>query len=223
MINRNAKINLFYEGLLSLNDYSEKFNSQHLKRIVGGLMVGILYKYNKTIYPYKNDRIHKIYTPLPELTLGERSKKISCAIRLKEHQNNKTNRCLILGGPIENILEYYKVFLKEIAEKSFSEIVYKGHPAFNTYRKDEKHTFRNLAAQHNVDFVEIHEDEIIEDVISKYPSKVIYSYPSSALINLKLIIDDSCEIKCYLHKDLVLDQNLHRIYKTINIKINPIY
>tara|TARA_R110002049_G_scaffold291474_3_gene475434 strand:+ start:10137 stop:11144 length:1008 start_codon:yes stop_codon:yes gene_type:complete len=217
--------NLYYEGVLYFYDFQEKLQFFHFTRYIISLFLGYRYRYCKTILPYNSDKVKHIYTPLKEYTKGPKEKvKEIPFLPLEKYIIENKNIYLILGGPVDYINEFYKKSLEEILQKSISppKIYYKGHASFHTHNEHFKEVFYAIAKEFGVEYIEITEQLPIEKLIDDVNPSEIYSYYSSALINLKLISGNRCDIKCYISEGPKLAGELEKIFQHFQIRLNLI-
>tara|TARA_R110002051_G_scaffold315015_1_gene392867 strand:+ start:2724 stop:3737 length:1014 start_codon:yes stop_codon:yes gene_type:complete len=210
----NVSLNLYYEGILYFYDFKEMLQVFHLKRFLFSLCLGFCYRYQKTILPYSSRKIKYIYTPIKQFTKGPKEKITEipltlCKKNLTTFQNSK-NVFLILGGPVEYIEEFYRKSLEDILQENILQpkIYYKGHSSFQTHNVNFKGVFDSVADELRVEYIEITEQLPIEKLIDDISPSIIYSYYSSALINIQLMSNEKRKIKCYLGN---YDNNFNQI------------
>jgi hypothetical protein len=168
------------------------------------------YKREEQIFPASDNRVNAIYSILPEYTLGppEKIKKIN--IRQPTFTGDR-EKVLILGGKpslLENteVIVLYRLMLKTAQELAESPVLlFKGHHA------DTSDNF-TAANTENLPYIDITQDKPVEEVVSQYGPGIILSYPSSGLINLKVMFGDEIEMICFY-----TDQKKNQIIKLKNI------
>lgn len=219
----NINLNFFYEGILYFYDYEENFQKFHKQRYLLAVLLGFRYRYNKTILPYNCVNIKHIYTPIKKFTLGDRSKVIEVPFKQEKSIEINRNHYLILGGPISFLKDFYKESINQIINSSEKEyiIYYKGHSSFETHNFEYKYLFSKVAERHNIKFVELNSIEPIELLIEKIKPFKIYSYYSSALLNISIMYPNNFSILCYLDKK----NNHFKMFESIfnHFKIDTIF
>tara|TARA_R110000868_G_scaffold150063_3_gene372970 strand:+ start:31110 stop:32117 length:1008 start_codon:yes stop_codon:yes gene_type:complete len=221
---KKIELNLYYEGILYFYEFEEKFQLIHLKRYFLALILGFKYKYTKRILPYESERIKSIYTPLKKFTKGPKERIIEVPLIFQEsilEKEPNEERFLILGGPVDYITDFYDICLKEIVAKKISspKIFYKGHASFNTHNFKFKNNFYEAAKSHKIDFKEISQQLAVETIIKDIAPTIVFSYYSSALINIQLMSSLKHKTKCYLGpKDKIFNQIKH-IFEYYDIEI----
>ena len=214
--------NFYYEGILYFYKFKEKFQWVHFKRMLVAFIVGFRYRYQKEIFPYNSEKINCIYTPLIEKTLGD-SKKLKFVSLSGEKKPiaTRVNSCLIIGGPISNLKNYYEKCLDNIQNNSLSSsvIYYKGHSSFLTHHKKYKYLFKAVAQKYFINYEELEIQSPLENLIADYEISKIYSYYSSSLINIVLLWPACYEINCIIDKNLKLDKNIEEVFEFLAIKI----
>ena len=225
---KNIHFNLYYEGVLYFYDFQERLQIFHLTRFILSLCLGHRYRYCKTIFPYNSEKLKHIYTPLKKFTKGSKDKikEISFPSIEKDITDIHNNKSvfLVLGGPVDYIKEFYKKSLEEIVQKNISQpkIYYKGHASFQTHNKNYKEIFSSIAEEFGVEYIEITEQLPIEKLFVDINPDVIYSYYSSALLNIKIISGNKCSIKCYISERHKLADELEKVFQHFQIEINLI-
>lgn len=218
----NVKINFFYEGILYLYDFNEKFQKHHFNRIITAPFLGFIYKFQKRILPYNSKKIHHIYTPLIDFTKGKSIKKIEvCFKKNKPYPIEKSHRFLILGGPVSFLNDYYHECIKDILKTDDSnlKIFYKGHSSFKSHHSNQDKVFHKIATEHNLDYVEMDLNMPVELMVSDIMPSRIYSYYSSALLNIRQMSQEEFEILCYFKGNEQLPKQLKNIFQYYNIRM----
>lgn len=195
-----VKLNFYYEGILYFYNYRENYNYRiHLKRMVFGLLTGIRYKFHSEIFPANSNKINKIYSIFPTFTIGCK-KKMKEIVLLEQCYSSKKNVVLILGGKPsllnnQEVILIYREILKDIKDEFGNcKILFKGHHA------DTTNNFE-IAAFNTIIFDDITEVRAVEEVIKDYRPSAIYSYPSSALVNLKAMYNTKIKLSSYYIDD----------------------
>lgn len=143
---------------------------------------------------------NKIYSYFPEL-LEERFNKSIIKIPMQKLIKNTANESIIIflgqvieGGMKENFYNKIDECFKYVSKQEQQRIYYKKHP-----REDVK-LIEPLLKKY--DFHIFEDERAIEEVIieNKYNVEKVYSYYSSGLINLKLILGDN--IRCIAYRGL---------------------
>ncbi|NAS10973.1 polysialyltransferase family glycosyltransferase [Poritiphilus flavus] len=191
-----VRINFYYEGILYFYEYHEPFIPKvHLKRKWFALLCGFVYKRNPTIFPEDSSGIYKIYSILPEFTIGP-AEKITKVSILEEDYIGKENCALIIGGKpkaLDNseMISLYELMIQKIlSNKRIDKIYFKGHHADQTTNFEDAN--KGLL---KVD--DITQNSPVEEVIARYKPSLVVSYPSSALVSLKSMYEDKIEISSY--------------------------
>ncbi|GAA3566002.1 hypothetical protein [Snuella lapsa] len=215
-----CEVNFFYEGVLYFYDYKERFKKYHFKRIAISLFLGFLYRYKETILPYESDKISYIYTPLRKFTKGKERKKIEVQFNNSGSSFGKEN-FLILGGPVSYLKEFYNASIQEITtmKKENNIIYYKGHASFNTHNPYYKEVFSEYMKELDLGYEELDSNMPIELLIEKVKPFKIFSYYSSALLNIKLIYKDEIDVVCYLNSKEEVSSNILDVFEHYDIDI----
>lgn len=191
-----VEINFYYEGILYFYNYEEPFKRKtHFSRKLMGYLAGFDYKIRPGIFPADNPRIHKIYSILPQFTLGPKDKIIKVSIA-KENYISKKNCILIMGGKpslLENneVIALYEQMIQKIGSYGPNVKVY-----FKGHHSDISNNF-DLANKNQIQVEDITQNKPIEEVIELYKPCLILSYPSSGLVNLKAMYADKIEVFSY--------------------------
>lgn len=191
------KVNFFYDGILYFYDYQEKYGKTHKIRKLIGFLIGIKYHFEPRIVPFDLIDNGLIYTISSEFTLGDKKRHIEIELQKKGYSPTKNN-VLILGGKpslLSNseVQEIYARIIRLISNHEKSTVFFKGHHA------DFSDNFK-IANSNNMSFEDITQSKPIEEVVEKYTPSKIYSYPSSALINLKAMYGNKMDIHCFYTK-----------------------
>ncbi len=211
--NKNCSLNFFYEGVLYFYDFEERFQKFHRNRFLLGVLLGIRYKYNKIIFPYKSQKIKHIYTPIQKFTKGDVKKLIEIPFKLEKEIEANPHHYLILGGPVSFLKSFYEDSIKEIIASSNKEFIiyYKGHASFKTHNPEYKNVFSEMAVKYNIKYVNLSNEEPVELLIEKIKPFKIYSYYSSALLNISLMYPNNFKILCYFDEN----NNHFEMFKSI--------
>lgn len=228
--NKNEKvfINLYYEGVLYLYDYKEPLKSFHYKRFILGLLCGFVYTRNEVILPYNAKSIYKIYTPIKKYTQGPIEKLVDLEFNKQKSTKNKAKAHLVLGGPVTFINELYTEAINEILaghqdiNSSDLEIYYKGHGSFKTHNRHFQNVFATISEARNIKYTELSLLSPIEDLMENVSPCCIYSYYSSALLNLRLMGYDDIRIICYLSDKEKVEPVILQALTEFNIVTNQI-
>lgn len=205
----NNEINFYYEGLLNFYSYKHHFQKKEilLKKIISSIL-GFKYVFEPTIFPIGENNYKKFYTVLPTETLGNMSKKVEISLRNDiSLEPPKSRRLIILGGEPSYLsndqLNQQFLAFRKLVDTNFStfEKYYKMHP------REELDSYSKFF----FDFKKLGWENPIEDIISSINPQVIISYPSSALINLKLMFPHIKLKVIYFKNEL----KGHKIYSTI--------
>lgn len=219
---KHIELNFFYEGILSFYDFKEKLQVFHFKRILTSLFLGYVYRFERIILPYNSDRIANIYTPILKYTKGNKKKIIEVPFLNNNKTTTDVNSVLILGGPISYLEQLYDVTLKEI-RKSFNNkvlVYYKGHSSFDNHFKNKKNVFEKIMNAKNLNYNELDKNKSIESLMHEINPSVIYSYYSSALINIGIIFPNKYQIVCFIDENTNIDKTIISIFEHLNIKIS---
>ncbi len=215
-------LNFYYEGILYFYDYTEPYAIHHFKRTLLGLIVGFKYRYRKVIFPYNAKDINKIYTPLKIKTKGPEHKLIEVLLTKDQKLPKKEKRAyLILGGPIEGLDAFFRKVIDQIINMSNDdvEIFYKGHASFLTHNKEYINTFANIALESKITYKELDILEPIEKIVGSINISSIFSYYSSALVNMKLMQPKEYNLICYLNNKTALNQDIENVFSFLDIKM----
>jgi hypothetical protein len=215
-------INFYYEGILYFYKYAEPLRRKtHFSRKLFGLLAGFNYQIEPIIFPADDPSINKIYTILPEFTLGPKEKMQKISL-IKEDYKSEKNRILIMGGKpslLENeevIMLYGKMIEKIKAHGPNTKIFFKGHHA------DQTNNF-NKANNNEIQVQDITQNNPIEEVIEAYNPYLILSYPSSGLVNLKAMYNDKIEVHSYyMEKKKAQLEKLWPIFEKLDIHLSLI-
>jgi len=218
--NKKVSLNLFYEGILYLYDYQEHFQRHHINRFLLGLLLGFIYRRDKIILPKDSEKVKHIYTPIKKFTTGDRSKTIELPFEQKSPIEINPNQYLILGGPVVFLRKFYEDCIRQIAKSSNQDFIiyYKGHSSFETHYTQYKTMFHEIASKHKVNYVLLSSNEPIESLIEQIKPSVIYSYYSSALLNISLMFPNNFKIICYLDEHNPHFKMFKSIFNHFNIK-----
>jgi hypothetical protein len=218
-----TELNFFYEGILYFYDYKEPYAAHHLKRSLLGVIVGFTYRYRKVIFPYNSKAINKIYTPLKAKTKGPKNKLIEVLLskdgRLAKEKNSAY---LILGGPIEGLDVFFRKVIDQIINMSNDEveIFYKGHASFLTHNKEYLDTFANIALERRITYKELDILEPIEQIVDSINVSTIFSYYSSALVNMKLMQPKEYNLICYLNCQTELNPEIENVFSFVDMQMS---
>lgn len=210
-------INFFYDGILYFYDYQEKHKKTHRIRRLIGFLVGINYHFEPRIVPFDLIDNGIIYTILSKFTLGNKSKHKEIELQ-KKNYNAIKNNTLILGGKPSLLTDaevqlIYTKIIGLISDQNTNQNFFKGHHA------DHSDNF-DIANVDNISFTDITQNNPIEEVVEQYGPSKIYSYPSSALINLKAMYGMEIEIYCFYIKKKKKDlKKLLPIFEHMEINI----
>lgn len=213
-------VNFYYDGILYFYDYQEARKKSHKQRKLIGGLVGIKYHFKPRIFPFDSTHINKIYTTISKFTLGDRERHVEIDL-LKNNYEVNEGRILILGGKPSllahtEVQDMYSFILDAIKEDKDKQIYFKGHHA------DSSNNFE-IVSKDRLDYVDITQNSPIEEVIEMYNPCAIFSYPSSALINLKAMYGDKIKIECFYIKNRRQDlEMLTPIFEHMKINIELI-
>jgi len=216
----DLSVNFFYDGILYFYDYQEKYGKTHNIRKLIGFLVGINYHFEPRIVPFDLIDNGLIYTILSEFTLGDKGRHVEIELQKKGYSTIKNN-VLILGGKPSllshsEVREIYARIIRLISNVQNSTVFFKGHHA------DFSENFK-IANNDNMPFKDITQSNPIEEVVEKYAPSKIYSYPSSALINLKAMYGNEIDIYCFYTKKKKEDlSKLLPIFEHMGINIDLI-
>lgn len=222
---RNIDLNFFYEGILYFYDFEEKFQKFHIQRNLLAVLLGFRYRYNMVILPYNSIKIKHIYTPIKEFTKGESLKIIEIPFNQEHQIEINTNHYLILGGPVVFLKKFYEESIKQIINLSKKEftIYYKGHSSFDTHNTECKNIFFDIISKYNINYIELSSMDPVELLIDKVKPVRIYSYYSSALLNISLMYPNNLSIICYLdsgNKHFRMFKSIFNYFKIKTVFIN---
>lgn len=213
----DLSVNFFYDGILYFYDYREKYKRVHSIRKIIGRLVGINYHFEPRIFPFDLINHGMIYTIKSEFTLGDKSKHVEVNFQKKEYNAIKQHTLVLGGKPsllsAPEIQAIYRKIIDLITLQNTYTHFYKGHHA------DNSNNFE-LAKTSDISFIDITQNSPIEEVVEQYNPLKVYSYPSSALINLKAMYGNRIELFAFYIKDKVSDiDKLRPIFKAMDIKL----
>lgn len=189
----NVDLNFYYEGILYLYNYRETYKFQtHFKRLIFGFLLGICYKYNPNITPFNSNLVNKVYTLFPEHTVAPKEKLQKIKVNIDRYV--ALDKVLILGGrpSLLTDIEIQKIYntILNFYNSSFSnfKLLFKGHHA------DSSGNFEKVV---DLDFENITQHSPVEEIIEIYQPKIVISYPSSGLINLKSMYGNKIDLYSY--------------------------
>lgn len=226
--NKNVSISFYYEGILYMYDYKEPLKSFHYKRFVLGLLCGFRYKRNEVILPYNSNRIDKIYTPIKKYTQGPLEKLVLVEFNKQNSIRQNGIVHLILGGPVSFINELYHEAINEVLEEEESlnldgpKIFYKGHGSFKTHNSNFEDIFANISKSRNIKYSKLSLLTPMEDLINEVSPSCVYSYYSSALLNIRLMGYNDIKIICYLSSQESIQPIILQSFREYNIIIKKI-
>tara|TARA_B110000238_G_C16008278_1_gene387673 strand:- start:312 stop:875 length:564 start_codon:yes stop_codon:yes gene_type:complete len=182
--------------------------------------LGFIYRRDKIILPKDSKKVKHIYTPIKKFTKGDRSKIIELPFEQKSTIEINPNQYLILGGPVVFLRKFYEDCIFQIAKSSNQDFIiyYKGHSSFETHYTQYKTMFQEIASKHKVNYVLLSNNEPIESLIEQIKPSVIYSYYSSALLNISLMFPNNFKIICYLDEHNPHFKMFKSIFNHFNIK-----
>ena len=210
--NTKLKINCYYEGIALFYDPKVNISSKHINvRRLTSLLSGSRYKHYSKLFPTELRTISTAYTPLSLFTSGFKNT-IEFKFLDTLNENKKTFEDLILCGPlntssslrmhIENLNQYFENY-QNIKTTYFIK------PHFET----NDNIFKQMLAKYQKAGIEFHvlnKNICIEQILEQQQFKNITSvFPSSALINIKLIYKEQV--------NLIVITNQPKIEKVTNI------
>lgn len=214
--NRGYNFSLYYEGVLSFYKYKAKKSKKHIARKLASFFYGFKYFFCEFIVPLDSVYLNSIFTPFPEMTLGEKGKMSKVVFDIKtigaEYDNN-----LILGGLLrssEDIM-LWSMTIRDIKNRmTLNKVFVKKHP------DDKTDYLINLIIKEGIEVVEIVSLQPVEFLIQKYKIKKVFSIQiSSALFNLQAIYGE--DILLYYKKGS--SENLNCVYDAaIKLGMNQI-
>lgn len=215
-------LNFYYEGILYFYDYKEPLKKKtHLQRMLFAFLTGFKYNFNPIIFPYNNPLIHKIYSILPEFTLGPKEKILNVSL-LKDTYSSKKNSILIMGGKptlLEDreVISLYGQMISKILDYGPKiKVYFKGHHA------DRSDNFEK-ANRGQLTVQDITQNSPIEEMVEDYRPFLILSYPSSGLVNLKAMYGNQIELNSYyIKKKKDHLKKLWPIFENLDINLNLI-
>lgn len=196
--NTSLEVNFFYDGILYFYEYKEPLKKIHDTRKKIGKWLGISYKFTPKIFPYNSSEIKAIYTVLPKFTLGAKNKLVKVAMQANTYEPNKRSALILGGKPSlltnDEVKDIYKQMISIMTEQGFEVVFFKGHHA------DKSSNFERVVGA-NFTYKDITQNNPIEEVIETYKPTHIYSYPSTALVNLKAMYGDKIDINAFYIED----------------------
>lgn len=215
-------LNFYYEGILYFYDYEEPLKRKiHFQRRLFAFLIGFRYNFNPIIFPYNNPIIYKIYSILPEFTLGPKEKIFNVSL-LTDSYSSKKNTVLIMGGKpslledIEVVSLYDQMISKILDYGPQIKVYFKGHHA------DRSDNFE-IANRGRLTIEDITQNSPIEEVIEDYRPFLILSYPSSGLVNLKAMYGDNITMISYYIKNKKKHlQKQQPVFSHLNIELKLI-
>lgn len=194
----SLKINFFYDGILYFYKYKEPFKKIHNTRKKIGKLMGISYRFVPEIFPHDSPRINAIYTVLPNFTLGSKNKLVKVEMLANTYKPNKKSALILGGKPSllthDEVKKIYKEMISIITKSGFDIVFFKGHHADNSLN------FENVVDT-NFHYKDITQNSPIEEVLEIYQPAHIYSYPSTALVNLKAMYGGQIAINSFYIAD----------------------
>ncbi len=213
-----VNINFYYEGILYFYPYREPFKlKSHLFRKLLGFLYGFNYRIEPEILPVNNLKVHCIYTILKRHTLGPKSKLREISLLNQTFEAN-VDHVLIMGGKpsllsgSEVIMLYKRMISFILDSKREQKVFFKGHHA------DTSNYFE--LANNEIETINITQSGPIEEVIGQYAPKLVLSYPSSGLVNLKAIYGNKIDLRCfYIEEKKGHLKKLWPIFEELDIQI----
>lgn len=213
--NTSAKVNFFYDGILYFYEYKEPFKKIHKTRKKIGRLMGITYRFEPEIFPFDSAKINAIYTVLPKFTLGSKNKLVKVEMRGNTYVPRKTSALILGGKPSllthDEVKDIYRQMISIITKQGFEMVFFKGHHA------DTSSNFESVVKD-DFKYKDITQNSPIEEVLEVYQPAHVFSYPSTALINLKSMYGDKIDINSYYVKDKKSDIDyMIPIFEELNI------
>jgi hypothetical protein len=220
----NMKINLYYDGILSFYDYKQPYViGQHIKRSIYAILNGFLYKYSPDIIPLEEDRIHKVFNPLPHAVKNFAPEKVSkFNLKPERYIEPISKRCLILGGFFPDmstlqIIAFYEFIIKKAIDEGMEDFFLKRH------HSGTLEGFEEIEEKYKISFNVVDLDEPVEDVLYKISPSNIYSYQTTALINLKIMFEDSIKLTSFSPANFGGSEDtrsqIDKVFETLGIEV----
>lgn len=196
VLRKGFNFSLFYEGILSFYEGKEKKKKKHIFRKFVSFFYGFNYTYRELLVPLESVFLCNIFTPFPELTLGETKKKCRVSFDNKVIGSGYDNN-LIIGSLIRNSgdRKAWSLTIRDIKNRmGLHKVLVKRHP------DDKTNYLISLINQEGIDVEEITSIQPVEFLIQKHEIRRVFSMQiSSALFNLHAIYGEG--ISLYYKKD----------------------
>lgn len=195
----NTSVQLMYEGILFFYEYSQSHlenTASILNRKITSTLVNLNYEFNENIYPAFDEKIYKIYSPLPHLTIGPPSKMVKIKLPLVNFEV-KGNTTVILSQKSTLMdgaqhLIWYKNIFEELKKRGISKIFYKAHLA------DDSNHFEIVAREYNFEIEYIKTQYPFEKILTDLKPNFVLSLVSSSLVNIKILYEDKIEVLAFV-------------------------
>lgn len=207
---KSAPINVYYEGIAMFYDPIKYNHIQNIKRIIYGLVCGIIYKIHYRLYPQRLIDIAKAcYSPI---SIGlEKYKKIvevKCNLVNYNVTNTINNVLLILSPSINN--KEIELISKKILVSRFEKIYIKPH--FELSQKNLDELVKNFN-NNDIKYEIINKNIPAEIFFMNNPiNSIISQHFSSALINLRILFNSHIPItvinKYTIPKEIIKKLNI---------------
>lgn len=218
---KNINVSLFYDGVLYFYKYKQPYKrKEHLSRKIYGTIFNLKYVYDENIIPTEFSKIDKIYTPFPSYSDFPKEKMVQITFDKVINQHISKGKCLILGGYFpffsqEEEISLYSEMLREAKRNGATEFVFKRHHSggYDTFE---------IAINHvHLKYHKFELDEPIEEVIGIIQPALIYSYPTSALINLKGMLSEKHQLKTFFPENCEIQgfKQMFNVFSKLSIPI----
>jgi hypothetical protein len=216
---KNVNINIYYEGIILFYNYHHKLRLNFLSfigRFITGLITGMFYTIKTNLLDLNSPVIKYIYTPYEKINAPK--EKIIITNLEKINYIPNSDICLILASPLKTNETNDKLLMSlylKIQNLQIKNVFFKDHPS-------EKSSFyyEQIASKMNIDINIIDDKSPIEDIIKYFAPKYIFSFFSSSILNLHVMVPSETEIICFtLKEDEMKHKNLIDIFSQFEIKI----
>ena len=196
---RNVFLNFYYDGILYFYKYLEPYRKEHHRdRERFAKLLGFKYQREPEIFPAEHPDVTRIYSVFPEFTLGPDHKLKEVSLQQEDYRAD-SRAVLILGGKPsllthEEVQTLYGLMIEDIiARPEIDTVYFKGHHA------DPSDNFER-ANKNRLTVEDITQSKPVEEIIGMYRPSIIYSYPSSGLVNIRAMYGDRLQVISYYIK-----------------------
>jgi hypothetical protein len=155
---------------------------------------------------------------VPELTKGPYHKLEQITIQTESLAPRKKS-ALVLGG-FPSALTHGEV--REINIKIISALISNKVEKiyFKPHHRDRFRIFEKVATENKIEYQTIESSNSVEELLPTINPESIYAYPSSALINIKIIYGETVKIECFYPNNRKRDiTHLKKVFDYFKIAI----